>query len=494
MKLINFLILLTTILFSFNLKTNANINLSVSPIKYEIKADKWTIIKKSATIYNRSDKTYTIVTGKSDFDSIDNTWNPHFIRKNTLEYTWKELANWINIDTESFTILPWESKKIFFTITVPENATPWWHYWAVFFKNNNSEQTWWNQIKINVDYWVLILVRVNWKIIESWNVKNTVITGWGGWSRILMDKCPIADLTSSRYDGKCIDDFLNEWKIKDNIEQLEKLKVSDINNKQFNIDFDTLFINEWNTHLKPIWKIKLIDEDWKEIKWIWKKIIKNDAWAIIGEKIVDYIPINDNKGNVLPSTKRKFESEWKWFPYEAYDENWKKIIKYWTPEEYYTRQNVEERWFLLPWERVNERINKKKINAIIDLWYTNKDWELIEFNSAKDFYVNYKDKYIWLNPYFFIISFFIVLIIWILLLIFRKKKVKCIKCKKKINKDMKVCPYCLTEQKEKKDSTKNSVKKTEKNDDKTKNKKKDNITKKNITKNSVKNTEKKKKS
>jgi predicted amidophosphoribosyltransferase len=35
-------------------------------------------------------------------------------------------------------------------------------------------------------------------------------------------------------------------------------------------------------------------------------------------------------------------------------------------------------------------------------------------------------------------------LIW---LIFRKKKKKCSECGKKINKDMKVCPYCGKKQK-----------------------------------------------
>jgi hypothetical protein len=30
----------------------------------------------------------------------------------------------------------------------------------------------------------------------------------------------------------------------------------------------------------------------------------------MGEKIVDYIPINDNKGNVLPNTQRIFSVKW----------------------------------------------------------------------------------------------------------------------------------------------------------------------------------------
>lgn len=454
MKLINFILIFIISLLSF-LNTYANINLTVSPIKYEIDTSTWSIITKKAILFNRWEETHFITTSTSDFESRDNTWNPTFVRKSELVFTWQELANWIKIDTDSFYIWPGEQKEISFTITVPENATPGWHYWAVFFKNNNSESSWEWQININVDYWVLLLVKVDWEIITKWDIEDTVIkdknswSWWGWWeSTKKVDECFI-DLTASKYDWKCIDNILEDKEIISEIENLDLENETDLSLDDFNISFETVFVNEWNTHLKPTWKITLVDESWKEIKWVWKEVIKNEEWAIIWEKIVDYLPINDNEWNVLPSTKRNFETEWKWFPYEWYDEDWKKVIKYWTPEEYYTIKNIEERWFLLPWERESERINHEKITAYIDLSYINNDWENVEFNSAKEFYVDYKEKYIWLNPYFFIILAIIILFIYILFLIFKKKKKKCIKCEKKIDKDMKICPYCETKQDDK---------------------------------------------
>lgn len=483
MKYINYIILIITVFLINYSYSFANINLTVSPIKYEIETTTWSIITKTATLFNRSDQVHTIYTSKSDFESKDNTWNPRFVRKSELVFDDQELASWINIDTNSFVIQPGEQKDITFTINVPENATPGWHYWAVFFKNNNSEQSSWSQISINVDYWVLLLVNVAWEIITKWEIEDTIITNnnswswwWWGYSWLKKDDCKI-DLTVSRYDWKCIDNFFENDELVKEIENLDLWNESDITSDDFNINFETLFVNEWNTHLKPTWKITLVDENWKEIKWVWKEVIKNDEWAIIWEKIVDYLPINDNWWNVLPNTKRNFESEWKWFPYESYDANWKKIIKYWNPEEYYTRINREESWLLMIWQRENERINHEKINANIELWYTDKDWELVEFNSAKEFYVDYKEKYIWLNPYFFIILWFILFIWFFFFILFRKKKYKCISCKKKIDEDMKICPYCWTKQDDhrflkNKESKKDIEENTKEEVEKNKNKKK----------------------
>jgi len=447
MKILNYIFIILFLLINIP-NSFAEIDFTVSPIKYEIDTKTWSSITKTAIIFNNSNNSYSITTWKSDFEANDQTWNPKFIRKSELVHPDQELANRITISTWSFDIEANSKKEITFTIDVPDNATPGWHYWAIFFKRHTSAS--WAEVWINVDYWVLILVNIEWEIIEKWELEDTIVkTGWSGWHyrSLKADNCPFWDLTKSKYDWKCIDELWIYWPISENVDKIDKLPSSDLKNNDFAINFDTLFINDWNTHLKPKWKIVLTDENWNEIKWIWKEIVKNDNWAIVGEKIVDYLPINDNDWNVLPYTKRKFEVEWKWFPYEWYDENWKKIIKYWTPEEYYTRKNIEERGFLMPWERVNERVNHEKINADIQLSYINKEWEEIEFNSAKEFYVDYKEQYIWLNPYFFILLWILVLIIYILWLIFRKKKTKCSDCWKKINKDMKICPYCGKKQK-----------------------------------------------
>jgi len=442
-----YVLLVSITLYLYIWNTYANINLTVSPIKYEIEASTWSTIVKTAILHNRSNETHKILTWKSDFQASTKTWKPSFVRKSELIFEWQELSSWIDINTDEFIIKPWEKRYIRFTINVPENATPWWHYWAVFFKNNNSEKSSWSQIDVNVDYGVLILVNVEWEIVTKWDVKETTII-----NEYLdvkydtdKDKC-FYDMSSSKYDWKCFDLFFKE----DSKEDIDLESAYDEENNLF-VTFKTLFINEWNTHLKPNWQIKLIDSDWKEIKWIWKIVIKNEWWVIIWEKIVDYLPINDNWGNVLPFTERIFESEWKWFPYEWYDENWKQIIKYWTPEEFYTKKNVEIRWFLLPWERVNEKINNKKLKADIQISYINKDWDTVEFSSAKEFYVNYKESYVWLNPYVFIFWSTIFILVFFLWLIFRKKKIICLNnnCKKKLDKDMKTCPYCSTKQSDK---------------------------------------------
>lgn len=443
--------ILLAFIFLYIWNTYAAITFSVTPIKYNIDTSTWSIIYKTASLRNNSDAPVDITTTSTDFQAYWVTWVPQFVRKKSeLVYPEQELASWITIETDGFTINPWENIDVNFAIQVPDDATPGWHYWAVCFKNNNSETTsGWN-IGINIDYCTIILLNVDWELITEADVQPTEINNtwwtwwWAGYSNLQIDECLI-DLTPSKYDWKCIKNYFKKDDLQSDINNLNLDENSEITANDFIINFETLFTNKWNTHLLPEWQITLLDNEWNQIRWIGKETIKNEEWAKIWEKVVDYLPINDEWWNVLPNQKRNYQVEWKWFPYEWYDENWKKVIKYWSPEEYYTRQNINERW-LFPWERINEKINNKKIKANIDISYINKDWETVEYSSAKEFLVNYKEKYIWINPYAIIYSLFGLIFILLLWIIFKKKKIICINkdCKRKLNKDMKICPYCET--------------------------------------------------
>lgn len=454
MKIKNTLLLLILVLFYFLsvVWTHAAINLSVSPIKEEIQVEAWTAITKFAKLTNNTSETLHIYTWKSDFEPNWDNWKPKFIRKSELVNPNQQLAEWIDINITDFYIEPWETKEIEYTITVPWNATPGWHYWAVFFKNNNSETSAWAAVSINVDYWVLILVNVDWEIITDIDIQDPVIIWWntGWWTKLEKDKCPMWDFSRSYYDGICIntiDEIISEIKWENKTQSWE---TQDTEDKDFSITFEIPIKNSWNTHIKPDWKIILVDEDWNELKEIWKEIITNEKWAIIWEKIVDYIPVNDFWWNILPWSQRIYQCDWKWFWYKTYDEDWNEIVDYWDPSEYYTKKNISDRWFLMFWERVCERQEHKKITAIFDVSYTDENWELIEYNSARDFYIDYTEEYIWLNPYVLIPIIWLLFAIFTLWLIAILKRKKCPNCHKRVKKDMKICPYCWEKLKKKK--------------------------------------------
>ena len=465
------------LLLSFWNNVHATINMTVSPIKYEIEVDPGDIITKTATLFNYSNDTLYITTSTAEFISDGRSWKPII----TQPAQWSNsIASWITLHTADFNIGPNEEKTISFDLFVPDNARPGGHYWAVFFENDSAWISSGSKIGINVDYWVLLLVNVSWEIIKDWDVDDVVIKNnwWGGWYRNKKDNCPLWDFTKSNFDNKCIDEIMTDdsQESEDNEINLTDILGEDFEKseeEELDIKFEVPFDNKWNTHIKPTGKITLVDEDGKQIPNVWKEVVLNDNGAIIWEKIVDYIPINDIGWNVLPQTQRVFEWEWKWFPYKVYDDAWDEVVKYWSPNEYYTKQNIPENTVLNFWERILERSNKKLVTAEVQVAYMDENGEEVEFNSAEEFYIEYVDTYVWMNKYIILFLSLGWLFIFLFIIAKRKKKKKCIHCKKVIEKDILICPYCWKKQKEKKSDKKALKKKKEflKKDDKKKKKK-----------------------
>ena len=61
----------------------------------------------------------------------------------------------------------------------------------------------------------------------------------------------------------------------------------------FPVTFSTLFENTGNTHLKPKGKITLSDEDGNILEKVGTERIISQAGAVVGERVVDYIPVNE---------------------------------------------------------------------------------------------------------------------------------------------------------------------------------------------------------
>ena len=465
----------------------ADIDMTVSPIRYELEADPGESITRTATLYNNSDQPVKIITSKSDFSSNWKTGSPSFVRYSEVIHFDQVLSRWIVLSAWSFTIGPKEKYDMEFTINVPKRASPWGHYWAVIFKNNNSESTSGTQISINADYWVLILLTVKGELNTQIDIDEPIVKHgysdarnsnfnllgdtWIGETSLRTDNC-LVDFTNSNFDWLCFDNPLDTtpW-LRSYVSQLggDNIQVETTdeiswelppvveweNNDEIiaeeNLDVTFVFPvkNTWNTHVKPKWKIKLIDENGDEIPWVWKKLNINELWAVIGTDVVDYIPINDEWGNVLPQSERNYEEKWEWFPVQTLDENWLLTFKNLSPGEYYTQQNISGDNILMPWERVCYRKNNKTITALIDMSYTDDNWEDIEFTSAKEIPIAYTEKYIGINPYVIVPLFLFIFIFFLLWIIALWKRKKCInkKCRKKIKRKLIRCPHCDTKQK-----------------------------------------------
>jgi len=268
MKFLKFFLLLFISIFSFFEAVNAE--LWISPLKFEFKINPGEVLSEKLRITNHYDYPITLYTSTEDFISWDDKWNPKFLKPEDQANPELSLNNWIEIEEKNITLIAWETREINFKVNVPESGEPGWHYWAIFFSPWIPE---WAQVAVIQRLWTLILVNVNWDVKIDWSLEGFKI-----WNFV--------DL---------------KWFTEKNTFD------------SFPITFETHFNNNWNVHLKPMWKIELIDEDWNVLEKIWKKAINSEAWAFLWEEIVNYIPINDWEWNVLPWSDRKFSSIWEWF-------------------------------------------------------------------------------------------------------------------------------------------------------------------------------------
>ena len=159
--------------------------------------------------------------------------------------------------------------------------------------------------------------------------------------------------------------------------------------------------------MKPTGKIELINEKGEVLKNIGKEAMVTLAGAFAGEKMVDYIPINDGLGNVLPKSERRFESTWEGFGYQELQPDGTKTVKFKNLTDYYADQAAEKRAYLQFWESIHTRSVSKPISANLVLAYEGKDKEKKEFRESKKFTVEYDEQYIGLNY----IAIFILLIV-----------------------------------------------------------------------------------
>lgn len=380
MKKISFLISLIIVIcvYWFNI---ANAAVSISPLKHELIVEQWESSVKTIKITNESESAVTLYTSTEDFISWDSSGQPKFLKPEDQENPSLSLANWVQISEKNITLTAWETREISFKITVPEDWEPGWHYWAIFF-SPWIQGSW--KVAFAQRIWVLVLIEVPWETIIDWEIESFKI-----WK-------------------------LEDWNFteQDTFSELPVVLTSN-------------FVNKWNIHLKPSWKIELIDEDWEILKNIGKETLSSANWTFIWEKLVDYIPVNDFAGNVLPYSNRIFESQWKGFGYTVLNDDWTKKVEFKSLDEYYADKAAEKQEYLMFWEQIHTKKVKKKITANFQLYYESKNKEKKEFNKQEDFYIEFNQKYIWLNYYMlWILWLVLIIIIYFIFVQLPKNKIK----------------------------------------------------------------------
>lgn len=86
---------------------------------------------------------------------------------------------------------------------------------------------------------------------------------------------------------------------------------------------------------------------------------------------MDYLPINDEEGNLLPGMSREFQAEWLGFPYQTVGKDGQPVLEYRSPSEYFSATNTIQ--YLYPWQRLRLIDQHRSMTAEIELEYPKTD-------------------------------------------------------------------------------------------------------------------------
>ncbi|MEF2175785.1 MAG: DUF916 domain-containing protein [Candidatus Absconditabacteria bacterium] len=328
-------------LFLLSIASFSYANLSISPLKFEYDLKPGETITDKIKVTNNTGGPVTLYTSKEDFIAGDDTGTPKFIKPQDQTNKSISLSEWININAENITLENKESREITFQLKVPQVGEPGGHYGAIFFSSGIPNS---GQVAVVQRMGVLLLVNVEGEITVSGN--------------------------------------LNSWNIgKLNGNNIEEKKSID----EFPISFGINFENLGNVHIKPKGQILIFNEKGERIEKIGVKDILSPNGVKTGEEIVDYLPINDENGNVLPNSTRKFIVNWNGYAEKIYEK-----INFLSLQDKVSLEKEELTKDIKPWETIKEVNVTKKYKAQINLSYVGKDGKQNEFNGEKEFNVTYK--------------------------------------------------------------------------------------------------------
>ena len=273
----------------------------LSPPKFEFQADPGQEIYDKIKITNNNEKSILLNSEVQDFVASGETGQPAFVNPEENN-SGLSLANWIIVNNkELIEIKPGEKKEIPFIIKVPDNAEPGGKYGTIFFHPPSEG----GQVAVIQKIGSLILVRVNGEIVEDGN----------------LDKFGL-------YDPDIKGEELSSASEKTFYEKVP-------------VNFSVRFENTGNVHVKPTGKIEIFNIFGKQVSPVGILSILDGNGVELKKEIINYIPFNNGRGNVLAKSFRKFDVSWDGIPFWYREDNGSKTIKYKTFLVGYYKANLE---------------------------------------------------------------------------------------------------------------------------------------------------------
>lgn len=289
-KLLSSLVLITLFFLSTPLLTSAA-TLTIIPPKFEFTAEPGETFSDIIKLTNSENDPVTLSATVQDFVASGETGQPSFIENAEDSVS---LRSWITInDGNPITVQPEEKIEIPFTITVPASAEPGGHYGAIFLSPPATE----GQIGVQQRIGTLILIRVNGEINESGE-----LTDFDTYTDTSQDTTPTS------------------------VKELDTSSFFEYSPVSFLLRFE----NSGNVHIKPSGRIEIYNFG-QLVEKSSVRTILNSNGVPVEQEIVDYIPVNDNRGNVLAHSSRRFDNTFQGTASWYYHQDGTKEIQYSQP-------------------------------------------------------------------------------------------------------------------------------------------------------------------
>jgi hypothetical protein len=262
-------------------------SITLSPPKFEFSAEKGGSIAEVITITNGEDTELTLEISVADFSASGELGKAQFTEGEANDGF--SISSWIQLNSQTVVVPANEKVTVPFVVQVPENAEAGGHFGTIFFSPVVAPQ---GDVSIRQKVGTLLLVRVAGEVIEQGELDifapyKTSITG-------------------------------------ENLTLAKKKAIF----SQFPINLGVRFSNTGNVHTKPQGSIQIKNMFGKDVARVGEELILNSAGAVTGTRLVDYIPVNDEAGNVLPNNSRAFMQEWKGYGSEIINNEQKRVIRW----------------------------------------------------------------------------------------------------------------------------------------------------------------------
>jgi hypothetical protein len=402
-------LLAAVVFFSLFLSTSYavwenRIDMGISPIRDEFSVTPGSSTKRTIKFYNNSASPSLVYITSEDCVQGENYGAP---KCRAYAGTWvsdpDHASTWISIDwADRFTVPARSEKIVSYTVNVPSNATPGWHYGAVFF-NNPWQWSTGNSVDMVRRIGMLYLLNVPGNIIVDTELGDILIdipnlnSAPDIWDRL---KNNIGDTTA----------WNDIWGELNPFWEKPVLSKTDLQ-----ISLNIPVQNSGNIHIKPTGKIFIYDGEVMLTR-IGKESIVDENGVYKGEKIVDYLPINDEGGNVLPDSERIFHIDWMGFASQEIGQDGNSIISFESPSDYFARMSEDNAQFIYPWEKLSLRSETKHLKAQVEFSFKNPKTGNVEVSTLElpiTITYNYIAKT--LNWWVILIVLLIILLAWIII-------------------------------------------------------------------------------